>query len=171
MAHHDKAVELAKRFQLAAPADPSAAEVLGQAMFARSIGIGASERVRAFKETLAVYEAILVHDGKNSKSMRNVALCCKYLANALLADENYVTALDYAVRARNLDDARLAATPEDERTGPVFAPQSLRGGMARPTLHWASKVISAIGEKAGVKVHTNPDTGKVKYASAHDCRR
>ena len=31
-------------------------------------------------------------------------------------------------------------------------------------------MVSVIGELAGVKVHTNPKTGKVKYASAHTLR-
>lgn len=34
-----------------------------------------------------------------------------------------------------------------------------------------SKVVVRIGMLAGVKVNTNPQTGKVKYASAHDLRR
>jgi integrase len=33
------------------------------------------------------------------------------------------------------------------------------------------KIISNIGEAANVKVHTDPKTGKVKFASAHDLRR
>lgn len=33
------------------------------------------------------------------------------------------------------------------------------------------KVVSEIGEKAGVKVNTEAHTGRVKYASAHDLRR
>ena len=34
-----------------------------------------------------------------------------------------------------------------------------------------SKTVSGIGKAAGVKVSTNPRTGKVKFASAHDLRR
>lgn len=32
-------------------------------------------------------------------------------------------------------------------------------------------MISLMGQLAGVKVHTHPKTGKVKFASAHDLRR
>ena len=35
----------------------------------------------------------------------------------------------------------------------------------------AGDIVSKIGEMAGVKVHTHPTSGKVKYASAHDLRR
>ena len=35
----------------------------------------------------------------------------------------------------------------------------------------AGRIISGIGEAANVKVHTDPKTGKVKFASAHDFRR
>ena len=63
----------------------------------------------------------------------------------------------------------LLQTPESERTGPVFKPLGLKG--QRPTLDRVSRVISAIGEAAHIKVHTSLSTGKVKYASAHDLRR
>ena len=33
------------------------------------------------------------------------------------------------------------------------------------------RIVSKIGQAAGVKVHTDPRTNKVKYASAHDLRR
>jgi integrase len=65
----------------------------------------------------------------------------------------------------------LMETPGDERTGPVFNPMPLSGQGGRLGLLWVSKVISAIGEAAGVKVATDIRTGRVKYASAHDCRR
>ena len=65
----------------------------------------------------------------------------------------------------------LFETPEAERTGPVFGLMALKGRGARPGLEWVSTIISTIGEKAGVKVATDPRTGKVKYASAHDFRR
>jgi integrase len=62
----------------------------------------------------------------------------------------------------------LLATPEADRTGPVFELKRRRvrydGNMR---LIHVSKVISTIGDKAGVKV--NADTGKC--ASAHDLRR
>ncbi len=65
----------------------------------------------------------------------------------------------------------LLATPEVERTGPVFDPRPGRDRGGRLSLHRVSRVISAIGEKAGVKVDTDATTGKVKYSSAHDLRR
>lgn len=60
--------------------------------------------------------------------------------------------------------AFILAAPEAERTGRVFD-LTCRG------LSTISEVISRIGEKAGVKVNTDPKTGDVKYASAHDLRR
>jgi integrase len=64
----------------------------------------------------------------------------------------------------------LLQTPEAERRGRVFKPQGRAGGkIASPDL--VGHTISRIGKAAGVKVATDPRTGKVKYASAHDCRR
>ena len=62
----------------------------------------------------------------------------------------------------------LLRTPPDQRHGPVFRPM-MPGGVAR--YDQAGKMVSLIGELAGVKVHTHPKTGKVKFASAHDLRR
>ncbi len=65
--------------------------------------------------------------------------------------------------------AYLLATPEAERRGPIFRPLMPSGNHA--TARYAGQVISLIGEKAHVVVHTNAKTGRVKYASAHDLRR
>ncbi len=65
----------------------------------------------------------------------------------------------------------LLATPEASRTGHVFNPLSRRANRPRPREYHVCKVISAIGERAGVKVNTDPRTGAVKFASAHDLRR
>jgi integrase len=62
----------------------------------------------------------------------------------------------------------ILATPLERRHGPVFDPRSAQG---RASYDVAGRTISLIGELAGVKVHTHPKTGKVKYASAHDLRR
>ncbi len=62
----------------------------------------------------------------------------------------------------------ILATPPERRRGPVFDPQSSEG---RASYDVAGRILSLIGELAGVKVHTHPKTGKVKYASAHDLRR
>jgi integrase len=67
----------------------------------------------------------------------------------------------------------LAETPEDQRAGPVFKLTGRRRGRPeRPHPHRVSEIVSAIGEKAGVRVYVDPkDPDKVKYASAHDLRR
>jgi len=64
----------------------------------------------------------------------------------------------------------LECTPPAERVGRVFKLQAIRGSGERLTRDRVSRVISAIGRAAGVKVNTSP-AGKVKYASAHDLRR
>ncbi|HET6324646.1 MAG TPA: site-specific integrase [Planctomycetaceae bacterium] len=61
----------------------------------------------------------------------------------------------------------LLAVPVEERTGRVFPLRSRRGG-SMLNLDAVSKIICKIGKKAGVVVSR---AGKVKYASAHDCRR
>ena len=63
----------------------------------------------------------------------------------------------------------LLATPEAERTGPVFRPLLPSGSRADGAK--AGRMISLIGELAGVNVHTHAKSGKVKFASAHDLRR
>lgn len=60
----------------------------------------------------------------------------------------------------------LQATPEAERTGPVF-PIVGRGEVAPARLEWASNVIACIGKAANVLV----DKDSQKFASAHDLRR
>jgi integrase len=64
----------------------------------------------------------------------------------------------------------LLATPEADRTGPVFRPTSLSGA-ERPSFNAVVKIIGAFGKAAHVVVDTHPTTGKVKWASAHDLRR
>lgn len=65
----------------------------------------------------------------------------------------------------------LLAVPEDRRTGFVFDITGRDG--ARPKTPVASRIVTAIGRRAGVKVN---DAGRkgvaaVKWASAHDLRR
>ena len=67
--------------------------------------------------------------------------------------------------------AFLEETPANLRTGPVFRLNARRGHAGRISAEQAGKVISEIGEAAGVKVWTNPRNGQIKYASAHDLRR
>lgn len=60
------------------------------------------------------------------------------------------------------------STPPDQRRGPVFNPEAAQG---RASYDVAGRIVGLVGEMAGIKVHTNPRTGKVKFASAHDLRR
>jgi integrase len=64
----------------------------------------------------------------------------------------------------------LLTTPEADRHGRVFRPESRTRGVVH-TLDFVSKTICRIGKAAGVKVSTDPTTGKVRFASAHDLRR
>ena len=74
-------------------------------------------------------------------------------------------------------ESLLLETPKAQRFGWVFNPVSLQTKLGRgvkqqrPDAEWVGKVISRIGEAAGVIVR--PATGKsaAKYASAHDLRR
>lgn len=62
----------------------------------------------------------------------------------------------------------LAETAPSDRTGRVFdLPKRKQRGAATYTLHAVSRLVSAIGEAAGIVV--DPQTGK--HASAHDLRR
>jgi integrase len=65
--------------------------------------------------------------------------------------------------------AFLLATPEAERRGPVFRPLMPSGN--RATAEQAGRMVSLIGQLTRVVVHTDPKSGKVKHASAHDLRR
>jgi integrase len=63
----------------------------------------------------------------------------------------------------------LLSIPPGERHGFIF---ELNGRSGRLTETTVSKLISQIGEAAGIQVAPiNPRTGKPKYASAHDLRR
>ena len=64
----------------------------------------------------------------------------------------------------------LSQTAVEQRTGYVFKPQQRKAG-TRVTARNAMRIISALGRKAGVKVHVHPTTKTVKHASAHDLRR
>lgn len=64
----------------------------------------------------------------------------------------------------------LLRTPLEARQGTVFKLLSLRDG--RPiSLTKAGVVVGWIGRQARIVVTKDPDTGEVKYASAHDLRR
>jgi integrase len=65
----------------------------------------------------------------------------------------------------------LMETPEAARKGPVLKLPGISGRTEKRRQESVGKKISEIGEKAGVKVQVHPETGKVKYASAHDLRR
>jgi len=65
----------------------------------------------------------------------------------------------------------LLAMPADQRTGPVFSPEAQRHHGPRLGVGRIGELISDIGAAGGVKVQSDPRTGKVKYASAHDLRR
>jgi integrase len=66
----------------------------------------------------------------------------------------------------------LLETAETERSGAVFKLPGIRGQTSELRSKWVGKVVSKIGEAAGVRVHVDPkDPKKVKYASAHDLRR
>lgn len=71
----------------------------------------------------------------------------------------------------------LDEAPASARRGLVFVPICPKTG-ERPKLDWTSKLITAIGQAAGVKVAERSSVdaagkpaSKVKYASAHDLRR
>jgi integrase len=71
----------------------------------------------------------------------------------------------------------LLETPPCNRVGLVFNPMSLQTRLGRsarndrPRPEWVGKVISRIGEKAGVIVRVAELPTKSKHASAHDLRR
>jgi len=71
----------------------------------------------------------------------------------------------------------LQETPVEQRTGWVFCPSYVRGftfaASRRPTVAWVGKIVSKIGQVAGVCVAAaNDRTGyPQKFASAHDLRR
>jgi len=63
----------------------------------------------------------------------------------------------------------LSKTPKDKRSGAVFDPLGYRG--TRPRADWVSKVVAAIGKKAGVVVNVHAHGQKIKYSTVHDLRR
>jgi integrase len=65
----------------------------------------------------------------------------------------------------------LLQTPPEKRSSYVFNPRPKRDREERLTIIQVMKIISRIGKKAGVVVNVHAETGKKKYASAHDFRR
>jgi eukaryotic-like serine/threonine-protein kinase len=108
----EQAVAFARRMERAAPGRPEAAETLGNALFFRATTLpDGPVGTQAWEETLQVYRNILAADPNASNKMRNVALCAKYLANALLRQDELGRAMQYAVQALELDEALLARAP------------------------------------------------------------
>ncbi len=68
------------------------------------------------------------------------------------------------------DFATFLETLPANHEGPIFKLLGIRGRECRD-LDWASRMVSRIGEAARVKVDTDPGSGKIKFASAHDLRR
>lgn len=64
----------------------------------------------------------------------------------------------------------LQAVPNDEWSGYVFSPLPKRDHGNRPRLDTTSSIIVEIGKASGVKV-SERQSGKRKFASAHDLRR
>lgn len=65
--------------------------------------------------------------------------------------------------------AHLRETNRWWRFGPVWNPTSSKGPTRSPST--IGKLVSQIGEAAGVIVDVDPATGETKYASLHDMRR
>lgn len=65
----------------------------------------------------------------------------------------------------------LLKTPPEKRTGRVFNPEAERERNATLTTSRVIKVVGIVGQKSGVVVHVDPNTGRKKFASAHDFRR
>ena len=65
----------------------------------------------------------------------------------------------------------LEGVEPSERKGRVFKFMEKRGQLIDPTAAWVGKIVSLIGKIAGVKVNTDVETGRIKYASLHDLRR
>jgi integrase len=66
----------------------------------------------------------------------------------------------------------LSETAEADRAGAVFKLPGIRGRASEVRSDWVGRLVSKIGEKAGIRVYTDPrDPKRVKYASAHDLRR
>ena len=63
----------------------------------------------------------------------------------------------------------LECIPRADRRGRVFRMRGKRGGLA--SFEVAKHYIADFGREAGILVDVHPQTGKKKYASAHDLRR
>ena len=65
----------------------------------------------------------------------------------------------------------LMETPVGVRNGPDGKLPGVGGRTDKQLQDSVGRKISENGKKSGIKVQTHPETGKVKYASAHDLRR
>ena len=65
--------------------------------------------------------------------------------------------------------AHLRAIPLADRTGPIYTVAGKRG--PNRSVDYVGRMISDLGEKALIVVDRDRETGKIKWASAHDLRR
>jgi len=143
--HRDTAVALARKMRDARPADDLSAEVLGNALFTRALGsAGASTRIQNFLETLAFYQTLLDRDPASPNNMRNVALSSKYLATEYQERTEYAKALEYALRARALDEARLAKMPNDRSAALDLSNDLGTVGQLLNNLHRSEEAIETL---------------------------
>ncbi|MBZ5608699.1 MAG: serine/threonine protein kinase [Acidobacteriia bacterium] len=107
-----RALRAAERLAAATPGDSASQDVL--ALAAAALGdtlFDAQQRIPLYERSMSIWNHALEANPPNAETLRrNVALMCKDLSTVWLSRDGR-RALDYAAKAREIDEVRLASKP------------------------------------------------------------
>lgn len=109
----EDASRLAERLVQGDPTDAAALRLLGSVQFQMAMQSPAEEELAHWQRAGEVFNALLKERPDDPDRQRNVALVEKYIGAYYEKHQDYPTALLHHLRARELDERRLAAKPED----------------------------------------------------------
>ncbi len=111
-----EAVDHSRQFQQRHPDDNRGPKLVATSTFNLAWALPVAESVAVWQQLLEYYEGQLALQPQSAEVQRNVALMAKYLGSALASLGEEVKALAHHARALELDEARLAAAPDDRQT-------------------------------------------------------
>jgi non-specific serine/threonine protein kinase/serine/threonine-protein kinase len=111
-----QAVSLAEAFLARQPGNVRGRNLLASASFTAALAIGWPDSLPFWKQSGAVYDALLADRPDDEGTQRNVALVEKYLGAFFEVSSDFAQALRHHERARSIDEQRLARNPGDATT-------------------------------------------------------
>jgi non-specific serine/threonine protein kinase/serine/threonine-protein kinase len=114
LARAREAIEVINAYRQRRPDETRAAELQARCYFNLAIRVPSNEAIPVWIQTLDYYEKLLSLRPDDFNTQRNVALVGKYLG-AIYERTDQKLALQHYTRSLELDQKRLAASPEDQR--------------------------------------------------------